>query len=376
MLFAYFTRVKTSYIRHVGPNSNPIWLLVACLHLVIVLCLSCLRGVLYVLLWSVSIHRSILRVLLLDNALKHFVPLVSQINLTQVCLLIFFLLYWMLRAEMRITLCVEWVGRFTKLVVRLSLLKLSDVTVHVRMLTHGPILLLNVNAEATSPISYRQICRFLFNLACNVLAKSLLGRVQSRSNKISFNFHGFISRNFSVRERFVKFGAQYTCFEFVLVWCSYSHIFEGGWVGFAMGWLHVESLVFICMVVRITSVILFLYYLLSLVIWIINGLANKTQIQTLSILRKVGTSLTALWVDRIFEGGVVSLGEDRSDPILDVLAEDLHLAGFGSHTQIRSLIWIWLAVRTDLVQVCRILRGIAMLLLLLLVQHVLGFLFG
>jgi len=52
-------------------------------------------------------------------------------------------------------LCVERMGRFSEL-VRLSLLKLSDVTVDVRMLTQGtPILLLNVNTEATSSISYR-----------------------------------------------------------------------------------------------------------------------------------------------------------------------------------------------------------------------------
>ena len=80
-----------------------------------------------------------------------------------------------------------------------------------------------------------------------------------------------------------------------------------------MGWQHVESLVFIIsmVVVQLTSIILFLCYLLSLVIWIINGLADKTQIQTLAIWGEVivsDTPLSAFGVDRIFEGGVVSLG--------------------------------------------------------------------
>lgn len=211
-----------------------------------------------------SANQSILRILLLDLYLEHFVPLVAQINVSQVCLIIFFLLNWVLRSKVRIALRVERMGRFAEL-VRLSLLKLSDVIV-VRLSQPATILLLNVNAEATSSmISYPQIGRFLVYLTCNVLPKSLLSWVQSRSNKISFNFHGFISRNFSVRKRFIKFATLQTCFEFVLVWCSYSHILKCGRVGFTMGWLHVERLVFIW-VVWIASIILFLRYLLRLVI--------------------------------------------------------------------------------------------------------------
>lgn len=207
--------------------------------------------------------------LLLDrNLVRDLVSLISQINVCQTARHQFTIVLFLhgLRAKVRISLGVQRIWRFTKL-VSFPLLKLLPQIawivgvwsicgwrVCVRYIwAQTSILLLDVNAESASTITQRQICRVLFNLTGHILAKSLLCWVQSRSNEIPFNFHSFECRNFTVRKLLLVAdllllfdhlwrSPLYCFFEFVLTWCSHAHIFKGCRVRFAMIRLHLQRL--------------------------------------------------------------------------------------------------------------------------------------